>query len=440
MHTEEVIAKLRQKQRAAKCFFWMQAWFVFVGLVDLILGMTVAHSSGYGHDYSMYAFIINGAIMLCLAALGLIGATKKKSLLPFHFYMTLILANMTLFISIYTLAREGAVNNYIRQNFEHMALDKDEPKTVEEMIEDIDALMTIVGVMGFVTVLTYVGSEAILLWLLGTTRTISSILVTIDGTFICGGLSVFFLASSANSETTAFGPLLSVSIWLAFPIALLMIVMGVLFAFLKQKALAEPYDPELGQRTIWETHPAQAQCFAITLAVVCVMLVLCGITSITQYSGIDESIQTEWATEDFRQIRRDYLSHTDAADELRGRALEIILGYFSLLLFMAEVALMGWYIFSQYRVEKMRQLKVERNRSRNVSRDQLRRKKGGAKHVVNICCGVCIVFLFGITWIVSSAEQMCTSSPALVGLKVELVVRRTVIAGTWVAFFEECQQ
>ena len=134
-------------------------------------------------------------------------------------------------------------------------------------------------------------------------------------------------------------PLLSVSIWLAFPIALLMIVMGVLFAFLKQKALAEPYDPELGQRTIWETHPAQAQCFAITLAVVCVMLVLCGITSITQYSGIDESIQTEWATEDFRQIRRDYLSHTDAADELRGRALEIILGYFSLLLFMAEVAL-----------------------------------------------------------------------------------------------------
>ena len=219
-----------------------------------------------------------------------------------------------------------------------------------------------------------------------------------------------------------------------------MIVMGVLFAFLKQKALAEPYDPELGQRTIWETHPAQAQCFAITLAVVCVMLVLCGITSITQYSGIDESIQTEWATEDFRQIRRDYLSHTDAADELRGRALEIILGYFSLLLFMAEVALMGWYIFSQYRVEKMRQLKVERNRSRNVSRDQLRRKKGGAKHVVNICCGVCIVFLFGITWIVSSAEQMCTSSPALVGLKVELVVRRTVIAGTWVAFFEECQQ
>ena len=217
MHTEEVIAKLRQKQKAAKCFFWMQAWFVFVGLVDLILGMTVAHSSGYGHDYSMYAFVINGAIMLCLAALGLIGATKKKSLLPFHFYMTLILANMTLFISIYTLAREEAVNNYIRQNFEHMALDKDEPKTAEEMIEDIDALMTIVGVMGFVTVLTYVGSEAILLWLLGTTRTISSILVTIDGTFICGGLSVFFLASSANSETTAFGPLLSVSIWLAIP-------------------------------------------------------------------------------------------------------------------------------------------------------------------------------------------------------------------------------
>ena len=71
---------------------------------------------------------------------------------------------------------------------------------------------------------------------------------------------------------------------------------------------------------------------------------------------------------------------------------------------------------------------------------QLRRKKGGAKHVVNICCGVCIVFLFGITWIVSSTEQMCTSSPALVGLKVELVVRRTITAATWLAFFEECQQ
>ena len=52
--------------------------------------------------------------------------------------------------------------------------------------------------------------------------------------------------------------------------------------------------------------------------------------------------------------------------------MEIILGYFSLLLFMAEVALMGWYIFSKYRVEKMRQLKVERSRSRNVSRDQVR--------------------------------------------------------------------
>ena len=123
----------------------------------------------------------------------------------------------------------------------------------------------------------------------------------------------------------------------------------VLFAFLKQRALAEPDDPELGRRTVWETHPAQAQCFAITLAVVCVMLVLCGITSITQYSGIDESIQTEWATEDFRQIRRDYLSHTDAADELRGRALEIILGYFSLLLFMAEVGVLVlsdfWTVF-----------------------------------------------------------------------------------------------
>ena len=59
---------------------------------------------------------------------------------------------------------------------------------------------------------------AIILWLIGTTRTISSILVTVDGTFICGGIIVMFLAIDAGSEENAFTFLTKVVIRLAYPV------------------------------------------------------------------------------------------------------------------------------------------------------------------------------------------------------------------------------
>jgi hypothetical protein len=58
----------------------------------------------------------------------------------------------------------------------------------------------------------------IILWLIGTTRTISSILVTVDGTFICGGIIVMFLAIDAGSEENAFTFLTKLVIRLAYPV------------------------------------------------------------------------------------------------------------------------------------------------------------------------------------------------------------------------------
>jgi hypothetical protein len=58
----------------------------------------------------------------------------------------------------------------------------------------------------------------IILWLMGTTRTISSILVTVDGTFICGGIIVMFLAIDAGSEDNAFSILTKIVINLAYPV------------------------------------------------------------------------------------------------------------------------------------------------------------------------------------------------------------------------------
>ena len=41
--------------------------------------------SGYGHDNSMYAFMLNGGFMLCLAAAGFFGALiKVPSAFPPH--------------------------------------------------------------------------------------------------------------------------------------------------------------------------------------------------------------------------------------------------------------------------------------------------------------------------------------------------------------------
>lgn len=59
---------------------------------------------------------------------------------------------------------------------------------------------------------------AIILWLMGTTRTISNILVTVDGTFICGGIIVMFLAIDAGSEDSAFTFLTKTVINLAYPV------------------------------------------------------------------------------------------------------------------------------------------------------------------------------------------------------------------------------
>ena len=84
-------------------------------------------------------------------------------------------------------------------------------------------------------------------------------------------------------------------------------------------------------------------------------------------------------------IRREYVSHMDATDALRGKFLEVILGYLvrtqaicrtfhawkiserlrvlsqGLLGFHVQVAVAGWYVFSKHRVQKLVELKAERS-------------------------------------------------------------------------------
>lgn len=75
----------------------------------------------------------------------------QKTILPFHFYGTAVLCNIICWLSIYVLFREEAIEDYVRENYEHLNAMRNEPQTMEEMIDGVEHLMTLCSIMGFVT-------------------------------------------------------------------------------------------------------------------------------------------------------------------------------------------------------------------------------------------------------------------------------------------------
>ena len=75
----------------------------------------------------------------------------QKTILPFHFYGTAVLCNVICWLSIYVLFREEAIEDYVRENYEHLNAMRNEPQTMEEMIDGVEHLMTLCSIMGFVT-------------------------------------------------------------------------------------------------------------------------------------------------------------------------------------------------------------------------------------------------------------------------------------------------
>jgi hypothetical protein len=69
--------------------------------------------------------------------------------------------------------REEAVDDFIDENFEELILLKDDPTmTRQDMKDGIDILMSLVSIVGFVTCCCYIVSGGMILWLVGTTRTV----------------------------------------------------------------------------------------------------------------------------------------------------------------------------------------------------------------------------------------------------------------------------
>ena len=75
----------------------------------------------------------------------------QKTLLPFHFYATTVLCNVLFWLSIYVLFREEAIDDYVKENYEHLNAQRTEPQTMQEMMDGVDILMTLISMMGFVT-------------------------------------------------------------------------------------------------------------------------------------------------------------------------------------------------------------------------------------------------------------------------------------------------
>ena len=114
---ESEVHLLKKKRMVATIFLALQGWFVVCGLTNISIAYTTAHRTGYGHDNSMYAFMLNGGFMLILAAAGFFGALVQKTVLPFHFYGTAVLCNILCWLSIYVLFREEAIEDYIKENY-----------------------------------------------------------------------------------------------------------------------------------------------------------------------------------------------------------------------------------------------------------------------------------------------------------------------------------
>ena len=133
----------------------------------------------------------------------------------------------------------------------------------------------------------------------------------------------------------------------------MMFLNGFLFMTVKHQALAN-------QEDIFEDHPRMSVAFGIMLFISGSGLGLCAMLGMTQYYSVNDNVTRDWNTPEFITIRREYASHLEAADALKGKFLEVILGYFGLMAFHIQVAVAGWYIFSKHRVEKLVQLKEER--------------------------------------------------------------------------------
>lgn len=201
----------------------------------------------------------------------------------------------------------------------------------------------------------------------------------------------------------------------------MMFINGFLFMVTKHAALAQ-------QEDIFEDHPKFAMTFAILLIGSGTGLGICAMLGMTQYYLVNENIIKKWNTDEFKMIRREYVSQLDAADALKGKFLELILGYLGLMAFHIQVALAGWYIFSKSRVEKLQQLKEQRTQRKNFGKDGSRRMRASQRHtkevVIMVAC-FCITVFFGISWILASNEQNCDSAPVLDGFKASLIDTNT---------------
>ena len=128
-----------------------------------------------------------------------------------------------------------------------------------------------------------------------------------------------------------------------------------------------------------------------------------------------------WSTDEFKFMRRHYLTHIHAADAVRGRVLQLILGYIGLLMFMGFLFAAFLYIFKQERLEKLQAYKTERDKKRTISKDRLTKKKKGTKQIVLLCFSICVVLLFQASWLYSSSEYGCAGEKALEGMKTDLI-------------------
>ena len=201
----------------------------------------------------------------------------------------------------------------------------------------------------------------------------------------------------------------------------MMFLNGFLFMTVKHQALAN-------QEDIFEDHPRMSVTFGIMLFISGSGLGLCAMLGMTQYYSVNDNVTRDWNTPEFITIRREYTSHLEAADALKGKFLEVVLGYFGLMAFHIQVAVAGWYVFSKHRVEKLVQLKEERTQKKNFSKDGTRSLRSQNRHFKEVMIMVgcfCITVFFGTSWIIASNEQMCSSAPVLEGFKASLIDTNT---------------
>lgn len=62
-----------------------------------------------------------------------------------------MLCNLLFWLSIYVLFREEAIEDYVKDNYEHLNTMRSEPQTMQEMIDGTEVLMNLISVMGFIT-------------------------------------------------------------------------------------------------------------------------------------------------------------------------------------------------------------------------------------------------------------------------------------------------